>query len=268
MSGSTSSGGRVVIVTGGASGIGAEVCRRFAASGAQVAVFDRDASGAAAVADEVGGRAFTVDVVDDEAVADAVGVVAAEWGAPTDLVANAGVGRAKGLWDYTAREWAMIVGVNLTGTWTCLRAVLPLMVEAGRGSVVNVASLTGIRPTMGEGPYSAAKAGVIALTASAALEAAPHVRVNCVAPGMVRTPMTELVTGNADWVAAAEAGTPLGRVGEAGEVADVVMFLASDAASYVTGQTIVVDGGSVLPSLQSDSLLRAITASGFGTSSD
>jgi len=251
--------GRVAVVTGGASGIGAEVCRRYAAGGARVAVLDRDADGAAAVAAAVGGLAFTVDVAHAEAVDEAVAAVVDAWGAPTDLVANAGVGRARPLWEYTPREWDLIVGVNLTGTWNCLRAVLPLMVQAGRGSVVNVASLTGIRPTVGEGPYSAAKAGVIALTASAALEAAPTVRVNCVAPGMIRTPMTSVVTDDPAWSQAAEAGTPLGRIGEAGEVADVVLFLASDAASYVTGQTIVVDGGSVLPSLQSDSLLRAIT---------
>jgi len=133
------------------------------------------------------------------------------------------------------------------------------MLAGSGGSVVNVASLTGIRPTMGEGPYSAAKAGVIALTQSAAMEAAPTVRVNCVAPGMIRTPLTQMVTDEPTWRAGAEAGTPLARIGEAGEVADVVTFLASDASSYVTGQTIVVDGGSVLPSLQSDALLKAIS---------
>jgi NAD(P)-dependent dehydrogenase (short-subunit alcohol dehydrogenase family) len=230
--------GRVVLITGGGSGIGAETGRRFAAGGARVAVLDRDAERAAAVAAEIDGLAITADV------------------------ANAGLGRAKGLWDYTDKEWALIVGVNLTGTFNCLRAAIPVMLERGGGTVVNVASLTGVRPTMGEGPYSAAKAGVIALTQSAALEAAPTVRVNCVAPGMIRTPLTKMVTDTPEWLAGAEAGTPLGRVGEAREVADVVTFLASDAASYITGQTIVVDGGSILPSLQSDALLRAISSSG------
>jgi len=254
--------GRVVLITGGGSGIGAETGRRFAAGGARVAVVDRDAERAAAVAAEIDGLAITADVADAEAVTAAVATTRAELGDLTDLVANAGLGRAKGLWDYTDKEWSLIVGVNLTGTFNCLRAAIPVMLERGGGTVVNVASLTGVRPTMGEGPYSAAKAGVIALTQSAALEAAPTVRVNCVAPGMIRTPLTKMVTDTPEWLAGAEAGTPLGRVGEAREVADVVTFLASDAASYITGQTIVVDGGSILPSLQSDALLRAISSSG------
>jgi NAD(P)-dependent dehydrogenase (short-subunit alcohol dehydrogenase family) len=252
--------GRVVLVTGGGSGIGAEVGRRFAAGGAKVAVLDRDAARAAAVAAEVNGLAITADVADPEAVNAAVATTRDELGGLTDLVANAGLGRAKGLWDYTDKEFALIVGVNLTGTFNCMRAAIPVMLAGGGGSVVNVASLTGVRPTMGEGPYSAAKAGVIALTASGALEAAPTVRVNCVAPGMIRTPLTQMVTDTPEWLAGAEAGTPLGRIGEAREVADVVVFLASDAASYITGQTIVVDGGSILPSLQSDALLRAIAS--------
>ncbi len=262
MSAGTDMEGHVALVTGGASGIGAEVCRGFAARGARVAVVDRDGDGAGAVADEVGGLAITADVADAAAVDAAVARTVDELGGLTDLVANAGIGRAKGFWDYTDKEWALIVGVNLTGTFHCMRAALPIMREAGGGSVVNVASLTGVRPTMGEAPYSAAKAGVIALTSSGALEAAPTVRVNCVAPGMIDTPLTAMVTQNPQWRAGAEAGTPLGRLGDAREVADVVLFLASDAASYVTGQTIVVDGGSILPSLQSDALLRAISGDG------
>ena len=231
--------GKVALVTGGGSGIGAEVVRRLAAGGAKVAILDRRPEGAAAVAEEVGGLALTGDVAVTADVEAAVARTVEELGEIDVLIPNAGIGTAKALWDYTDKEWDLLVGVNLKGTFTCLRAVIPRMMVGAGGTVVNVASLTGIRPTMGEGPYSAAKAGVIALTQSAAMEAAPTVRVNCVAPGMVRT--------------------PLGRIGDAGEVADVVCVLASDASSYVTGQTIVVDGGSVLPSLQSDALLRAIS---------
>ena len=256
--------GRQAIVTGGGSGIGAAVCRLFAAEGAAVTVLDRNASGAAEVAEAIGGRAAVVDVRDSDAVTTAVREAAEAMGGLTDLVNNAGLGTAKPLLDYTDKEWALLIGVNLTGTFHGIRAAAPIMLEGGRGSIVNNSSLTGIRPTRGEGPYSAAKAGVLALTANAALELAPAVRVNAVAPGMIQSPLTQIIVDNDEWRAAAESGTPAGRIGTSEEVAEVIAFLASDAASYVTGQTIVVDGGSVLPSLQSDSLLRAISASGFG----
>lgn len=256
--------GRSVLVTGGASGIGEATCRLFAAEGATVTVLDRNEQGAHRVADAVGGRAVVADVRDAEAVNRTVLDAAEAMGGLTDLVNNAGAGMAKPLIDYTDKEWALLIGVNLTGTFHGIRAAAPIMLEAGGGSIVNNASLTGIRPTRGEGPYSAAKAGVLNLTQTAAVELAPSIRVNAVAPGMVHTPLTDIVVANDDWRSAAESGTPLGRVGTAEEVAQVIAFLASDTASYVTGQTVVVDGGSVLPSLQSDALLRAISSSGFG----
>lgn len=250
---------RQAIVTGGGSGIGAALCTLLAREGAQVTVLDRDADAAERVASEVGGRAVALDVRDAPAMTRAVQEAADAMGGLTDLVNNAGVGTAKPLLDYSDKEWDLLVGVNLTGTFNGIRAAAPVMLEAGGGSIVNNASLTGIRPTRGEGPYSAAKAGVLALTANAALELAPTIRVNAVAPGMIHTPLTQVVVDNAPWREAAERGTPAGRLGTADEVAEVIAFLASDAASYVTGQTIVVDGGSVLPSLQSDALLRAIS---------
>jgi NAD(P)-dependent dehydrogenase (short-subunit alcohol dehydrogenase family) len=256
--------GRKALVTGGGSGIGEATCRLFAEEGAIVTVLDRDGDAAARVASDVGGRAVTCDVRGAEAVDAAVREAAEAMGGVTDLVNNAGLGTAKPLVSYTDKEWDLLLGVNLSGTFYGIRSAAPIMLEAGRGSIVNNASLTGVRPTRGEGPYSAAKAGVLNLTQTAALELAPAVRVNAVAPGMIHTPLTDIVVQNEGWRTAAEAGTPAARVGTAAEVAEVIAFLSSDAASYVTGQTIVVDGGSVLPSLQSDSLLRAISASGFG----
>lgn len=256
--------GRKVLVTGGGSGIGAATCHLFFDEGADVTVLDRSMAAAEATAGDEDLFAIECDVRDPEAVSDAVLRAADAMGGLTDVVNNAGVGTAKPLLDYTDKEWALLIGVNLTGTFNVLRAAGRILLAEGGGSIVNNASLTGLRPTRGEGPYSAAKAGVLNLTQTAALELAPTVRVNAVAPGMIRTPLTELVVANDEWRRAAESGTPLGRVGEAAEVAEVIAFLCSDAASYVTGQTIVVDGGSVLPSLQSDALLRAISEAGFG----
>ncbi len=250
--------GRKAIVTGGGAGIGAAICRRFAAEGATVAVLDRRADAAESVAKEVGGRAFACDVASASQVDDAVAAAAHAMGGVTDLVNNAGMGMNKPLHRYRDEEWALVLAVNLTGTFHCMRAAIPLLLEAGGGSIVNNASLNGLRPLPGEAPYSAAKAGVINLTMTAASEYAPNIRVNCVSPGLIETPLTEMVTGNPAWRAAAEAGTPLARIGTAQEVADVVVFLASDAAGYMTGQNIVIDGGAGMPSLQADGLLRAI----------
>ena len=251
------------IITGGASGIGAATARRFAAQGAHVAVLDRDGDGAAAVAAEVGGVSIAVDVADLDAVGAAIREAAERLGGLDDLFANAGVGNLKRLDAYREKEWDLLVDVNLKGTFACLRAAAPIMqaahAETGRtGSVVTMASVSGIRPTRGEAPYSAAKAGVIALTRSAALEYGPALRANCVSPGFIHTPLTAFAATHEDFRPAIDAGTPLGRAGRAEEVADVAVFLCSDLASYVTGINLVIDGGSLLPSQQSDPMLTGL----------
>lgn len=246
------------IVTGGASGIGAAVVRRFAAEGRRVAVLDLDEVGAQRVADDVGGLALGVDVRSTDVVADAFTHAAERLGTVEAVVNNAGIGNLKPLQTYTEAEFDLLVAVNLKGVFNGLRAAHPLLAEAG-GSIVNVASVTGHRPTRGEGPYSAAKAAVLALTKSAALEWGPTIRVNSVSPGFVRTPLTEFAFGEATaerWIEPLEAATPLRRAGTADDVADVVAFLCSDAARYVTGQDVVVDGGSTLANAQVDHLLR------------
>jgi len=253
--------GHRAIVTGGGSGIGAAVCRHFAAAGARVAVLDRRGEAADAIAGDVGGIGITCDVADPGEVARAVRDAADALGGVTDLVNNAGMGRNKPLHEYTDDEWDLIVGVNLRGAFSCMRAVVPLLLEAGGGCIVNNASLNALRPLPGEAPYSAAKAGLVNLTMTAALEYAPAIRVNCVSPGLIETPLTTMVTSNPDWLDAAKRGTPMRRVGTADDVAAVIAFLCSDAAAYITGQNIVIDGGSGLPNLQADSLLRTIMAS-------
>ena len=253
--------GHNAIVTGGGSGIGAAICRRFADERARVAVLDRDLESARVVADAVGGLALDCDVADPAAVEGAVSRVWEEFGTVTDLVNNAGMGMNKPLHRYRDEEWALVMGVNLTGTFHCMRAMIPRMLDAGGGSIVNNASLNGVRPLSGEAPYSAAKAAVINLTMTAAVEYAPTIRVNCVSPGLIATPLTSLVTSNPSWLEAAEAGTPLQRVGTADDVASLFAFLCSDASSYITGQNFVIDGGAGIPNAQAETLIKTIMQS-------
>jgi len=248
--------GQRAVVTGGAAGIGRATVERFAAEGATVAVLDVDADGAAAVAAAVGGVAVVADVADAEACAAGIASAAEALGGLSILVNNAGVGAAMPLHLYSDRDWSRIVGVNLDGTFFATRAAVPLLKES-KGCIVNVASLTGVRPTRFEAPYSAAKAGVISLTMAAALEYAPDIRVNCVSPGFIDTNLTAIVLADDERRTVVEEATPLERVGTAEDVANVITFLASAQAAYVTGQNIVVDGGSALPNTQADAILQS-----------
>jgi NAD(P)-dependent dehydrogenase (short-subunit alcohol dehydrogenase family) len=248
--------GRRALVTGAGSGIGRATCRRLAAEGAAVTALDIDETRARAVADETGGIAVVADVTDAEGLEAAITDAARRMGGLDTMINNAGIGSMADLHRYSDRRFGHIVDVNLKGTFHGLRAAVPLMLASGGGAVVNVASVSGIRPTRGEAAYSAAKAAVIALTSSAALEYGPSVRVNCVSPGVIDTALTAPLLkgeGNREVI---EAGTPLGRVGTATEVADVILFLCSDLAAYVTGVNIAVDGGSLLPSAQVDRALQ------------
>jgi len=239
--------GARAIITGGASGIGRATCRRMAREGARVAVLDRDGDGARAVADEIDGLAFAVDVADHEAMASAVHAATDALGGLSILFNNAGIGDAETLHEYSIDKWREIIDVNLHGVYHGIRAAAPVMLADGGGSIVNTSSISGTRPAGGEGPYSAAKAAVAAITSVAALEYAPSIRVNAVAPGMIRTALTDPI---AQFLPAVvdelTEKIPLGRWGTPEDVADVVVFLCSENARYITGQNLVIDGGLTL----------------------
>lgn len=250
--------GRAAIVTGGAQGIGRATVECFARQGARVAVLDRDGDGARAVAAGVGGVAFAVDVRDGDAVTAAVDAAVDALGGLSIVVNNAGVGDLRPLHTVDDRTWDRIVDVNLKGTFHVTRAAIGHLESAGGGSIVNNASLSGLMPTRGEAAYSAAKAAVIALTASTALEYGPSIRCNCVAPGFIRSPLTAVWDEHPDAFAPLADALPLRRIGEADEVAEAILFLASDRSSYITGQTLVVDGGLSLPQAGTDAALSRL----------
>jgi NAD(P)-dependent dehydrogenase (short-subunit alcohol dehydrogenase family) len=252
--------GHRAVVTGGGSGIGAETCRRMAAEGADVSVFDLNGDNAQAVAEEIDGLAYVVDVTNYDALAAAMQDAADRMQGLTLLFNNAGGSTLSTIHDFDVSEWNRIVTLNLTGVFHGFRAAVPLILESGGGAIVSTASISGTRPAAGEAPYSAAKAAVIALTASAALEYAPAIRVNAVSPGMIRTPLTELLLddrgiGLED---VQRARTPLDRIGEPSDIADVVVFLCSEAARFVTGQNLVVDGGMTLHGSGVDGVLETV----------
>jgi len=253
--------GRRAVVTGGGSGIGRGTCRRFAEEGARVAVLDLEGDAAAAVASEIDGLSFGVDVRDPEAVRSAVDAAAKEMGGLDTVYNNAGTGSMARLHEYEPEEFRRVVDVNLLGVWHGIRAAVPHLLAAGGGGIVNTASISGVRPSPGEGPYAAAKAAVAALTQSAALEYGRQgIRVNAVAPGAIRSAMTTPLLGLGDWQQRWTDRTPLGRVGDPTDIADVVVFLCSDLSRYITGQVLIVDGGMILHGAGIDGVLDYVMA--------
>jgi 2-hydroxycyclohexanecarboxyl-CoA dehydrogenase len=240
--------GRIALVTGGASGIGAATCRRLAAEGARVAVTDLNLDGARSIAEEVSGQPYELNVADGESVRSAVAAVESELGPLDVLVNNAGYDEF-GFFVHTDEEmWKRVIGVNLIGVIACTHAVLPGMQERRYGRIVNVASEAGRVGSPGSSVYSGAKGGVIGFSKAIAAEAARYgVTCNAVAPGPIETPLLMAAHSLGDLgdrlVKGMVSKTVLGRLGQPDEVAATIAFLASDDASYVTGETLGVSGG-------------------------
>jgi NAD(P)-dependent dehydrogenase (short-subunit alcohol dehydrogenase family) len=256
----TAFAGKRALITGGASGIGLATAHKLAHQGARVALLDLDRDKTDAAAHEVGGVAVCADVRDAVAVDAACREAAAAFGGLDLAFLNAGAGQVAPLHEYTPADVERLIAVNLLGVYHGMRSVIPLLREAGSGAIAVNASCSGIQPTRGEAPYSAAKAGVIALAQSAALEYGPAIRVNCVSPGMIRTPMSELLFKVPKLMDAFDDSIPAARAGTADDVADAVVFLLSDAARYVTGHNLVVDGGLSLVGGGIDPVMRRVLA--------
>ena len=242
--------GRGVLVTGASRGLGRSIAEAFGAEGAFVGVAYRHRRDAAeealgAVREAGGdGLCLEMDVREGESVRRAVAEL--EEHRPLGvLVNNAGVVHDRPFLMLSPREWANVLDVNLTGTYTCCRAALPSMMARREGAIVNVASVAAVRASPGQGAYSAAKGGVLALTRTLAKEASAYgIRVNSVIPGLLRTGMVARLDRRK--VEEHKASIPLGRLGTGSEAARVVLFLASDEASYVIGEAVTVDGGLTL----------------------
>jgi NAD(P)-dependent dehydrogenase (short-subunit alcohol dehydrogenase family) len=243
--------GRVVLVTGAASGIGRATAGQLAAMGARVLASDIDAEAgeaAAATLREAGGdvRFLAGDVAADDTAGALVAAAVDAFGRLDGAANCAGVGGGHAsTHEYPIAAWDRIVGVNLRGTWLALRAEIPALLAAGGGAIVNVASTLGLRGSPNASPYSASKHGVIGLTRTAAIEYAPHrIRVNAVCPGAIDTPMMDDTFARFPGFREALTGfVPMGRMGAPEEVAAAIAWLCSDAASFVTGEALTVEGG-------------------------
>jgi NAD(P)-dependent dehydrogenase (short-subunit alcohol dehydrogenase family) len=247
--------GKVALVTGAASGLGLATAKAFAASGASVALADWNEEAVREAAEQLTAQghnaiAIRCDVADDAQVEAIVTRTLAAFGRLDAAYNNAGVQNVLAeTADTTREDYDRVMGINLRGVWRCMKSELQHMRAEGQGAIVNCSSLGGLVGGAERGIYHAAKHGVLGFTKSAALEYAPRgIRINAICPGLIWTPMADqmVAAGQGDALKAMEKSVPMGRVGRPEEIANAVLWLCSDAASYVTGQSISVDGGFVM----------------------
>lgn len=243
--------GQVAIVTGAGRGIGEAIARRLAAGGAKVAVVSRTEANASKTAEAINtehagaAKAYAVDVADFQAVQELADAILTDFGRVDVLVNNAGVTRDGLSMRMSSEDWDVVVNTNLKGAFNFIRAVQRPMAKQRRGRIINIASVVGISGNAGQANYSASKAGLIGLTKTIARELSSRgITVNAVAPGFIETDMTAVLPES---IRTAVVGKiPLGRFGAPDDIASAVAFLAGDEAGYITGQTLVVDGGMVM----------------------
>ncbi len=249
------------MVTGAASGIGAQVARELARVGSRVALLDRDAAGVDAIQRELRDEGadvagFACDVTDEAGVADVAQRIKAELGACDGLVNNAGIMPTVNLEDVTLETWNHTLDVNLSGALICGRTFGRQMIARGRGAIVNIGSISGVNPQPRGGPYSASKAALMMLSRQFALEWGPHgIRSNAVCPGLIRTPLSDPLYAAEGMVAQRARITASRRIGTPMDIANVVLFMLSDRSAYINAAQIMVDAG--LTSMVMDLIPRA-----------
>jgi 3-oxoacyl-[acyl-carrier protein] reductase len=239
--------GEIALVTGASRGIGAAIANALAAAGARVIGTATSDAGAAAIAETLGecGRGVVLNIGDDESVQAAIKDIQGNEGSPTIVVNNAGITRDNLLMRMKAEEWDDVLSTNLSGVYRVSKACLRGMMKAKKGRIINIASVIGVMGNAGQANYAAAKAGIIGFSKSLAREiGSRNVTVNVVAPGFIDTDMTRVLP--AEQRDGMLAQIPLGRLGEGDDIANAVLFLASGAGAYITGETLHVNGGMLM----------------------